>query len=74
MNLRSKHLESTNAESLLQIDNSLVALKGAKGAICVESQHTNVSMNSKDGLASKWTFWMLVKFSSSFVKGFLALC
>ena len=34
--------ESTNAESLLQRDSSLVTLEGAKGAIGADSQHTYV--------------------------------
>ena len=48
---KKRAVESTNAESLLQRDSSLVALEGAKGAICAESQHIDVSMHSRDGLA-----------------------
>ena len=47
---KKRAVESTNAESLLQRDSSLVALEGAKGAICVESQHIKASMYSRDGL------------------------
>ena len=47
---KKRAVESTNAESLLQRDSSLVALEGAKGAICAESQHIDVSMHSRDGL------------------------
>ena len=32
---KKQAVESTNAETLLQRDSSLVALEGAKGAICV---------------------------------------
>ena len=39
---KKQEIESTNAESLLQRDSSLVTLEGAKGAICVDSQHTDV--------------------------------
>ena len=48
---KKRAVESANAKSLLQTDCSLVALEGAKGAICAESQHIEVSMYSKDGLA-----------------------
>ena len=34
---KKRSIESTNAESLLQRDSSLVALEGAKGAIFTES-------------------------------------
>ena len=44
---KKQAVESTNAESLLQRDNSLVALEGAKAAICAESQHMHVSMHSR---------------------------
>ena len=47
---KNQAVESTNVESLLQRDISLVALEGAKGAICAESQHIDVSMHSRDGL------------------------
>ena len=47
---KKRAVESANAESLLQRDSSLVALEGAKGAICAESQHIDVSMHSRDGL------------------------
>ena len=40
-------IESTNAESILQRDSSLVVLEGAKAPICAESQHINVSMHSR---------------------------
>ena len=66
--------ESSNAESLLQRDSSLVAFEWANSAICAESQHIDVSMHSKDGLASKWTFWMIVKFSRICVRGFWVIC
>ena len=46
-----QEIESVNAKSLLRRDNSLVALEGAKGVICAESQHIDVSMYSRGGLA-----------------------
>ena len=48
---KKRAIESTNAESLLQRDSSLVALEGAKGAMCAESQHIDVSMYSRGVLA-----------------------
>lgn len=48
---KKRAVESSNAESLLQRDSSLVALEGGKGAICAESQHIDVSMHSRDGPA-----------------------
>ena len=48
---KKKEVESTNAETLLQRDSSLVALEIAKGAICAESQHIDVSTHSRGGLA-----------------------
>ena len=48
---KKRAVESANAESLLQRDISLVALEGSKAAICVESQHMDVSMHSRGVLA-----------------------
>ena len=48
---KKRAVESTNAESLLQRDSSLVALEGAKADICAESQHIDVSMHSRGGFA-----------------------
>ena len=39
---KKQAIESTNAESLLQRDSSLMTLEGAKGAIGADSQHTDV--------------------------------
>ena len=47
---KNRAVESANAKSLLQRDSSLVTLEGAKGAICVESQHIDVSMYCRGGL------------------------
>ena len=48
---KKRAVEGTNAESLLQRDSSLVALEEAKGAIGAESQHIDVSMHSRGGVA-----------------------
>ena len=48
---KKQAVESTNVETLLQRDSSLMELEGAKGAICAESQHIDVSTHSRGGLA-----------------------
>ena len=40
--IKNRAIESTNAESLLQRDSSIVTLEGAKGAIGADSQHIDV--------------------------------
>jgi hypothetical protein len=42
--------ESSDAESLLQRDSSLLALEAAKGLICAGSQEIDISLHSRDGL------------------------
>ena len=48
---KRRAVENAKAESLVQRDSSLVALGGAKAVICAESQHIDVSMHSRGGVA-----------------------
>lgn len=47
---KKRAVESSNVESLLERDSSLVTLEADKGDICAVSQQIDISLHSRDGL------------------------